>query len=296
MVLTPPLGSFQSSQNQFVLDAKIRERKEWEGMPKEVLVQLGAFVVVLALVLVSQSVRIVQEWERGVVFRLGRFVRVTGPGLQFIIPFIERMIKVDIRVFTVDVPKQEIITKDNVTVRVNAVVYFRVLDPVAALTRVENFLYATQQVSQTTLRDVIGQSELDELLAHREELNQRLQRIIDATTDPWGIKVDMVAIKDVELPDAMKRAMARQAEAERERRAKIIHAQGEFQAAETLAQAAEIMGRHPGSLQLRFLQTLTEVATERSTIVVMPVPIDILSAFIADRRRMETVPPSESVS
>ncbi len=262
-------------------------------MPKELVVQLLAFVVVLVLVLISQSIRIVQEWERGVVFRLGRFIRVTGPGIRFIIPFIERMIKVDIRVFTVDVPKQEIITKDNVTVRVNAVVYFRVMDPMAALVRVENYLYATQQVSQTTLRDVVGQSELDELLAHREELNQRLQRIIDTTTDPWGIKVDMVAIKDVELPDAMKRAMARQAEAERERRAKIIHAQGEYQAAETLAQAAEIMGRHPGSLQLRFLQTLTEVATERSTIVVMPVPIDILSAFITDRRRIETLPSSE---
>lgn len=262
-------------------------------MPKELVVQLLAFVVVLVLVLISQSIRIVQEWERGVVFRLGRFIRVTGPGIRFIIPFIERMVKVDIRVFTVDVPKQEIITKDNVTVRVNAVVYFRVMDPMAALVRVENYLYATQQVSQTTLRDVVGQSELDELLAHREELNQRLQRIIDTTTDPWGIKVDMVAIKDVELPDAMKRAMARQAEAERERRAKIIHAQGEYQAAETLAQAAEIMGRHPGSLQLRFLQTLTEVATERSTIVVMPVPIDILSAFITDRRRIETLPSSE---
>ncbi|WP_456339233.1 slipin family protein [Fervidibacter sacchari] len=257
------------------------------------MVQLIAFVVVLVLVLISQAIKIVQEWERGVVFRLGRFVRVAGPGIQFIIPFIERMIKVDIRVFTVDVPKQEIITKDNVTVRVNAVVYFRVVDPMAALVRVENYLYATQQVSQTTLRDVVGQSELDELLAHREELNQKLQRIIDTTTDPWGIKVDMVAIKDVELPDAMKRAMARQAEAERERRAKIIHAQGEYQAAETLAQAAEIMGRHPGSLQLRFLQTLTEVATERSTIVVMPVPIDILSAFISDRRRMEALPSSE---
>jgi len=262
-------------------------------MPKELMVQLVAFVVVLVLVLASQAIKIVQEWERGVVFRLGRFVRVAGPGIQFIIPFIERMIKVDIRVFTVDVPKQEIITKDNVTVRVNAVVYFRVVDPMAALVRVENYLYATQQVSQTTLRDVVGQSELDELLAHREELNQKLQRIIDTTTDPWGIKVDMVAIKDVELPDAMKRAMARQAEAERERRAKIIHAQGEYQAAETLAQAAEIMGRHPGSLQLRFLQTLTEVATERSTIVVMPVPIDILSAFISDRRRIEALPSSE---
>lgn len=262
-------------------------------MPKELTFQLVAFVIVVALVLISQAIKIVQEWERGVVFRLGRFVRVVGPGIQFIIPFIERMIKVDIRVFAVDVPKQEIITKDNVTVRVNAVVYFRVVDPMAALVRVENYLYATQQVSQTTLRDVIGQSELDELLAHREELNQRLQQIIDATTDPWGIKVDIVAIKDVELPDAMKRAMARQAEAERERRAKVIHAQGEYQAAETLAQAAEIMGRHPGSIQLRFLQTLTEVATERSTIVVMPVPIDILSAFITDRRRTETIPPSQ---
>jgi regulator of protease activity HflC (stomatin/prohibitin superfamily) len=259
-------------------------------MPAELL-QLAVVVIVLAVVLISQSIRIIYEWERGVVFRLGRFNRILPPGIQFIIPVIERAVKVDLRVFVVDVPKQEIITKDNVTVRVNAVVYFRVVDPDGCLIRVENYLYATQQVSQTTLRDVIGQSELDELLAHREELNQRLQRIIDATTDPWGVKVDMVAIKDVELPDAMKRAMARQAEAERERRAKVIHAQGEYQAAETLAQAAEIMGRHPGSLQLRFLQTLTEVATERSTIVVMPVPIDILSAFISDRRRMETLSP-----
>jgi regulator of protease activity HflC (stomatin/prohibitin superfamily) len=255
------------------------------------LLQLAVVVIVLAVVLVSQAIRIIYEWERGVVFRLGRFNRILPPGIQFIIPIIERAVKVDLRVFVVDVPKQEIITKDNVTVKVNAVVYFRVMDPAAALTRVENYLYATQQVAQTTLRDVVGQSELDELLSHREELNQRLQHIIDAATDPWGIKVDMVAIKDVELPDAMKRAMARQAEAERERRAKVIHAQGEYQAAETLAQAAEIMGRHPGSLQLRFLQTLTEVATERSTIVVMPVPIDILSAFLTDRRRMETLTP-----
>ncbi|MDT7897654.1 MAG: slipin family protein [Armatimonadota bacterium] len=259
-------------------------------MPAELL-QLAVVVIVLAVVLISQSIRIIYEWERGVVFRLGRFNRILPPGIQFIIPVIERAVKVDLRVFVVDVPKQEIITKDNVTVKVNAVVYFRVMDPASVLTRVENYLYATQQVAQTTLRDVIGQSELDELLAHREELNQRLQRIIDAATDPWGVKVDMVAIKDVELPDAMKRAMARQAEAERERRAKVIHAQGEYQAAETLAQAAEIMGRHPGSLQLRFLQTLTEVATERSTIVVMPVPIDILSAFLTDRRRMETLSP-----
>jgi regulator of protease activity HflC (stomatin/prohibitin superfamily) len=259
-------------------------------MPAELL-QLAVVVIVLAVVLISQSIRIVYEWERGVVFRLGRFNRILPPGIQFIIPVIERAVKVDLRVFVVDVPKQEIITKDNVTVKVNAVVYFRVMDPAAVLTRVENYLYATQQVAQTTLRDVIGQSELDELLAHREELNQHLQRIIDAATDPWGVKVDMVAIKDVELPDTMKRAMARQAEAERERRAKVIHAQGEYQAAETLAQAAEIMGRHPGSLQLRFLQTLTEVATERSTIVVMPVPIDILSAFLTDRRRMETLSP-----
>jgi regulator of protease activity HflC (stomatin/prohibitin superfamily) len=259
-------------------------------MPAELL-QLAVVVIVLAVVLISQSIRIVYEWERGVVFRLGRFNRILPPGIQFIIPVIERAVKVDLRVFVVDVPKQEIITKDNVTVKVNAVVYFRVMDPASVLTRVENYLYATQQVAQTTLRDVIGQSELDELLAHREELNQRLQRIIDATTDPWGVKVDMVAIRDVELPDTMKRVMARQAEAERERRAKVIHAQGEYQAAETLAQAAEIMGRHPGSLQLRFLQTLTEVATERSTIVVMPVPIDILSAFLTDRRRTETLSP-----
>lgn len=257
------------------------------------LIQLIAFVVIVVAVIVAQAIRIVQEWERGVVFRLGRFIRVTGAGIRFIIPFIDRMIKVDLRVFVVDVPKQEIITRDNVTVKVNAVVYFRVMVPEAALIRVENYIYATQQVSQTTLRDVIGQSELDELLAHRDELNLKLQKIIDLATDPWGIKVDMVAIKDVELPEAMKRVMARQAEAERERRAKVIHAQGEYQASETLAQAAEIMGRHPGSLQLRFLQTLTEVATERSTIVVMPVPIDVLSAFITERRRPIPLSPSE---
>ncbi len=254
------------------------------------LTQLAVAVLVIALVIVAQAVRIVAEWERGVVLRLGKLVRVAAPGLQFIIPVLERMIKVDIRVFVVDVPKQEIITRDNVTVKVNAVVYFRVMDPAAAIVRVENYIFATQQVAQTTLRDVVGQSELDELLAHREELNQKLQRIIDTTTDPWGIKVDMVAIKDVELPDAMKRAMARQAEAERERRAKVIHAQGEYQASETLAQAAEIMGRHAGSLQLRFLQTLTEVATERSTIIVMPVPLDLLEAFVSDRRRLRPAP------
>ncbi|MCS7224641.1 MAG: slipin family protein [Armatimonadetes bacterium] len=261
-----------------------------EGAAARILAQLIVVAIVVVIVIIAQAIRIVSEWERGVVLRLGKLVRVTPPGLQLIIPVLERMIKVDIRVFVVDVPKQEIITKDNVTVKVNAVVYFRVLDPAGAIVRVENYIFATQQVAQTTLRDVIGQSELDELLAHREELNQRLQRIIDAATDPWGIKVDMVAIKDVELPDAMKRAMARQAEAERERRAKVIHAQGEFQASETLAQAAEIMGRHPGSLQLRFLQTLTEVATERSTIIVMPVPIDILEAFVSDRRRIPTRP------
>lgn len=257
------------------------------------MIQLIVIVLFVVALLVIQAIKIVQEWERGVVFRLGRYIRTTGPGIQVIIPFIERMVKVDLRVFVVDVPKQEIITRDNVTVKVNAVVYFRVMDPSAALIRVENYVYATQQVAQTTLRDVIGQSELDELLAHREELNQKLQQIIDATTDPWGIKVDMVAIKDVELPEGMKRAMARQAEAERERRAKIIHAQGEYQAAETLAQAAEIMGRHTASLQLRFLQTLSEIAAERTTVVVMPVPIDLLTPFLRPAPQPSPLPPSE---
>jgi len=237
----------------------------------------GAFI----LVLLSQAIKIVQEWERGVILRLGRFHAVKGPGLFLIIPFIDRMIKIDLRVFVMDVPKQDIITRDNVPVKVNAVVYFQVIDPALAVTRVENYIAATQQLSQTRLRSVLGESELDDLLARRVELNRRLQQIIDEQTDPWGIKVIAVEIKDVELPAGMQRAMARQAEAERERRAKVINAQGELQAAEQLAQAAEIMGRHAYALQLRYLQTLSEIASEKATVVAVPVPIDLLTPFMA---------------
>jgi regulator of protease activity HflC (stomatin/prohibitin superfamily) len=237
----------------------------------------GAFI----LVLLSQAIKIVQEWERGVILRLGRFHAVKGPGLFLIIPFIDRMIKIDLRVFVMDVPKQDIITRDNVPVKVNAVVYFQVIDPALAVTRVENYIAATQQLSQTRLRSILGESELDDLLARRVELNRRLQQIIDEQTDPWGIKVIAVEIKDVELPAGMQRAMARQAEAERERRAKIINAQGELQAAEQLAQAAEIMGRHAYALQLRYLQTLSEIASEKATVVAVPVPIDLLTPFMA---------------
>jgi regulator of protease activity HflC (stomatin/prohibitin superfamily) len=225
------------------------------------------------------SIKIVTEYERGVIFRLGRLVGAKGPGLFVIIPFIDRMVKVDLRVVTMDVPSQEVITRDNVTVRVNAVVYFRVVDPESSVVKVLDHIRATSQISQTTLRNVLGQSELDELLTQREKLNQMLQRIIDEHTDPWGIKVSTVEIKEVELAEEMKRSMAAQAEAERERRAKIIHAEGEFQAAEKLAQAAAIIGREPSAIQLRYLSTLTEIATERTNTILFPIPIDIFRSL-----------------
>ncbi len=234
------------------------------------------FIVLLFVVLASASIRIVQEYERGVIFRLGRLVGAKGPGLFFIIPFIDRMVKVDLRVVTLDVPSQECITRDNVTVKVNAVAYFRVLEPTKAIVQVEDYKRATWQIAQTTLRNVIGQSELDELLAHRERINTKLQQIIDEQTEPWGIKVSIVEIKDVELPATMQRAMARQAEAEREKRAKIIHAEGEYQAAQTLAQAAETIARVPAAIQLRYLQTLTEIATEKNSTIIFPVPVEFL--------------------
>ncbi|MCG0278918.1 MAG: slipin family protein [Thermanaeromonas sp.] len=240
------------------------------------------FLIVLAtafISLVSSSIRVVQEYERGVIFRLGRYVGVRGPGLFFLIPFIERMQKVDLRVVTMEVPTQEAITKDNVTVKVNAVVYFRVVEPASAVIKVMDHIRATSQLAQTTLRSVLGQSDLDELLAHREQINQRLQRIIDEGTEPWGVKVSLVEIRDVELPQSMQRAMAAQAEAERERRAKIIHADGEFQAAEKLAEAARIISSQPASLQLRYLQTLTEIATDKSSILVFPVPVELFKQF-----------------
>ncbi|KUK41805.1 MAG: Band 7 protein [Clostridia bacterium 62_21] len=244
--------------------------------------ELFMFWVVVFVVLVgllSASIRIVQEYERGVIFRLGRYVGVRGPGLFFLIPGIERMQKVDLRVITLDVPTQEAITRDNVTVKVNAVVYFRVVDPANAVIKVLDHIRATSQLSQTTLRSVLGQSELDELLAHREQVNQRLQQIIDEGTAPWGVKVTMVEVRDVELPQSLQRAMAAQAAAERERRAKIIHADGEYQAAEKLSQAAAIIAAQPAAMQLRYLQTLTEIAADKASTIVFPVPMNLVEAL-----------------
>ena len=237
-------------------------------------------IVVVVLILLPMTIKIVKEYERGVIFRLGRLVGAKGPGLFLIIPFIDSMVRVDLRVVTMDVPSQEIITKDNVTVRVNAVVYFRVVDPEASVIKVLDHIRATSQISQTTLRNVVGQSELDELLTQREKLNQALQKIIDEHTDPWGVKVSTVEIKEVELAEEMKRMMAAQAEAERERRAKIIHAEGEFQASEKLAEAGGVIAREPVTLQLRYLQTLTEIATERNSTLIFPLPIDLIKMFM----------------
>ncbi len=246
-------------------------------------------VIVLAvLILIPMTVKIVTEYERGVIFRLGRLVGAKGPGLFLIIPFVDRMVKVDLRVVTLDVPSQEVITKDNVTVRVNAVVYFRVVDPEASVVKILDHIRGTSQISQTTLRNVLGQSELDELLAQREKLNQMLQKIIDEHTDPWGVKVSTVEIKEVELPETMRRSMAAQAEAERERRAKIIHADGEFQASEKLAKAGSVIAREPVTLQLRYLQTLTEIASEKNSTLIFPLPLDLISMFMKkDRPALE---------
>jgi len=243
---------------------------------------LFGIIIIIALVIfiLSLSVKVVSEYERGVIFRLGRLIGAKGPGLFFIIPFVDRMVKVDLRVVTMDVPAQEVITRDNVTVRVNAVVYFRVVDPEASVVKVLDHIKATSQISQTTLRNVLGQSELDELLAQREKLNQTLQSIIDEHTDPWGVKVSTVEIKEVELPEAMRRSMAAQAEAERERRAKIIHAEGEYQASEKLAQAANVIAKEPVTLQLRYLQTLTEIASEKNSTLIFPIPIDMITIFM----------------
>ncbi len=237
-------------------------------------------LILVIFFIVSSAIRIVREYERGVVFRLGRLIGAKGPGLIILIPIIDRMVKVDLRTITLDVPTQEVITKDNVPVKVNAVVYFRIIDPEKAIVQVEDYLAATSLIAQTTLRSVLGQSELDELLAEREKINMNLQKIIDQQTDPWGIKVMTVEVRDVELPENMKRAMAKQAEAERERRAKIINAQGEYQAAELLAKAAEIIGKHPAAIQLRFLQTIREAAAERGTNIVIPLPIDLYKALV----------------
>ncbi|MBA7503379.1 Protein QmcA [subsurface metagenome] len=240
------------------------------------------FYIIIALaviLLLSNALKVVQEYERGAVFRLGRFVGLRGPGLIILIPFIERIRRVDLRVITMDVPEQECMTVDNVTVRVDAVVYFRVLDAAKAILKVNNYIKATHLLAQTTLRNVVGQSELDELLAHRDRLNEKMQTIVDEGTDPWGIKVSMVETKEVQLPENMKRAMAAQAEAERDRRAKVVHAEGEYQAAEKLAQAAEVMSKQPAALQLRYMQTLTAIATERSNTILFPLPMDLLTAF-----------------
>ncbi|MEW6680373.1 MAG: slipin family protein [bacterium] len=241
-------------------------------------------VVAVLVFFLFSAVKVLREYERAVVFRLGRLVGERGPGLIIIIPGIEQWIKIDTRTITMDIPPQEIITHDNVTVRVNAVAYFRVINPNDAVNKVMNYTYATSQIAQTTLRSVLGQAELDELLAQREKINQRLQTIIDSQTDPWGIKVSVVEVKDVELPEAMKRAMAKQAEAEREKRAKIIHAEGEFQAAERLTAAAETIARIPTAIQLRYLQTLSEISTEKTSTIVFPLPIDILKAFTKEQK------------
>ena len=243
-----------------------------------VLVAIFFFVV---LPFFSAAIKIVQEYERGVIFRLGRLVGAKGPGLFLIIPFIDKMVKVDLRTVTMDIPPQEVITRDNVTVKVNAVVYFRVLDPAMAVVKVLDYIRATSWIAQTTLRSVLGQSELDTLLAEREAINTRLQQIIDEQTEPWGVKVSVVEVKDVELPQSMQRAMARQAEAEREKRAKIIHAEGEFQASKTLAEAAKIIASEPTSLQLRYLQTLTEISAEKNSTIIFPVPIDLVQGLVA---------------
>jgi len=245
-------------------------------------------IVLVVIILLSMSIKIVIEYQRGVIFRLGRLVGAKGPGFFMIIPFVDRMVKVDLRVITIDVPPQDVITKDNVTVRVDAVVYFRVVDPDASVVKVLDFIRATSLISQTTLRNVLGQSELDELLTQRDKLNQMLQKIIDEHTDPWGVKVSMVEIKQVELQETMRRSMAAQAEAERERRAKIIHADGEFQASQRLAQAGAIIAKEPTTLQLRYLQTLTEIASDKNRTIVLPIPLDLIRAFLGTRTEAQS--------
>lgn len=238
------------------------------------------FFIIVIFYFFSSAVKVLKEYERGVVFRLGRIIPVRGPGLVIIWPVIDKLVKVSLRTVTMDVPSQDVITRDNVTVKVNAVVYFRAMNPIKAITEVEDFYYATSQMAQTTLRSILGQSQLDELLTNREQLNIELQKVIDEQTEPWGIKVSAVEVKNVDLPEEMQRAIAKQAEAERERRAKVIHAEGEFEAAQRLADAAKIIGSEPATLQLRYLQTLTEIATEKNSTVIFPVPIDLISLFL----------------
>ena len=237
-------------------------------------------VVVLVIIVLASAIKVFPEYQRGVIFRLGRLMEPKGPGIFLIIPIVDKVVRVDLRTITMDVPAQEVITKDNVPVKVNAVVYFRVVDPSRSVVQVQNFVAATSQIAQTTLRSVVGQSDLDHLLTERDKLNQRLQEIIDQQTDPWGIKVSIVEIKDVEVPPNMQRAMARQAEAERERRAKVISAEGEFQASEKLSQAALVLSQNPAAIQLRYLQTLTEIAVEKNSTTVFPIPIDLITPFM----------------
>ena len=246
-------------------------------------VGLVGWVVVVALVamILFNAIKILMEYERGVVFRMGRFSGVKGPGLRLIIPVVDKLIKVSLRTVAMDVPPQDVITKDNVSVKVNAVLYFRVLAPEKALIEVENYLYATSQLAQTSLRSVLGQHEMDDLLSHRDRINQNLQQILDRQTDPWGVKISNVEIKHVDLPVEMQRAMARQAEAERERRSKVIHAEGEFQASQKLADAAKVISTEVGALQLRFLQTLTEISAEKNSTIIFPIPIDLIKPFLA---------------
>ncbi len=241
-------------------------------------IYLGILIVIL--IILSQAIKVLREYERGVIFRLGRLVGSKGPGLIFLIPLIDRMVRISLRIITMDVPVQEVITKDTVPIKVNAVIYFRVINPENAVVQVQDFVNATSQIAQTTLRSVLGQMELDELLSQREKINQTLQKIVDEHTGPWGVKVTAVETKDIELPDGMKRAMAKQAEAERERRAKIIHAEGEFEASEKLVQAAEKIAQQPVALQLRYFQTLTEIATEKSSTTLFPLPIDLIKPFL----------------
>src|SRR5215204_6879941 len=260
-------------------------------------VVIGVLVVVafFLLIFLGSAIRILREYERGVIFRLGRLIAQKGPGLIILIPVIDRMVRVDLRTVTLNIPPQEVITRDNVPARVNAVCYFRVIDPNHAIVEVENFLLATSQIAQTTLRSVLGKADLDQLLSERERLNEELQKIIDEQTEPWGIKVTTVEIKDVEIPEQMQRAIARQAEAERERRAKIIAAEGEFQAAQKLTDAADIISTNPASLQLRYLQTLLEIGTNQNTTVVFPLPMDMIEPFLGgeqDRKRPKPPPPA----
>jgi len=242
-------------------------------------------LVLVLLILITRSVNVLREYERGVLFRLGRLVGAKGPGLVLIVPFIDRMVKVGLRTVTHDVPPQDVITKDNISVKVNAVVYYRVFDSEKAIIEVEDYGYATSQLAQTTLRSVIGAAELDELLSHREKINQELQSILDRATDVWGIKVSAVEVKHVDLPEAMQRAIARQAEAERERRSKVIHAEGELQASQTLQNAARVLAVVPTSLQLRYLQTLSEIATEKNSTIIFPLPIDLIQYFIESKQK-----------